>query len=216
MFMRLRRRNGDPLPDDFRWWLISAAAVGAAIGCHLLGWLESPALRWHQAGKTIVGGLIGGVIAVELVKKRLGVKLATGDLFAIPLLVGIVIGRIGCFLTGLTDDTYGKATTLPWAVDFGDGVPRHPTQLYEIVFLTVLGILLVAYSRRPRAQGDSFKLFMIGYLAWRFLIDFLKPEKLALGVSVIQIACLLMLLYYAPHFARIAEELTNRDAVAEG
>ncbi len=50
-----------------------------------------------------MGGLAGGLIAVELVKKRFGVTAGTGDLFAIPLAVGIAIGRIGCFLTGLPD-----------------------------------------------------------------------------------------------------------------
>ena len=57
--------------------------------------------RSWSAGKTIVGGLIGGLIAVEWIKRRLGVTVATGDLFAVPLIVGIAIGRVGCFLSGL-------------------------------------------------------------------------------------------------------------------
>ena len=55
-------------------------------------------------GKTIVGVLIGGWIAVETVKNTLGIRVRTGDLLAIPLSVGIAIGReVGCFLTGLSD-----------------------------------------------------------------------------------------------------------------
>ena len=56
-----------------------------------------------------------------------------------PIAVGLAIGRVGCFLAGLHDDTYGLPTALPWGVDFGDGTPRHPTQLYEIAVVLPLG-----------------------------------------------------------------------------
>jgi phosphatidylglycerol---prolipoprotein diacylglyceryl transferase len=57
------------------------------------------------------------------------VRRATGDVFAIPLTVGIAVGRVGCFLTGLADNTHGLPANLPWAIDYGDGIPRHPAQL---------------------------------------------------------------------------------------
>src|SRR5205085_9041870 len=100
------------------------------------------------------------------------------------------IGRVGCFLTGLPDHTYGVHTSLPWAVDFGDG-PRHPTQLYEIAFLLLLGFVLALRARRPFASGELFRLFMLGYLSFRFLVEFIKPRHTVpyLGVSAIQIAC---------------------------
>src|SRR5260221_11390397 len=86
-----------------------------------------------MSGKTIVGALIGGLIAVELAKHILGIKQRTGDLFAVPLCLGIAIGRIGCFLTGLEDHTSGVATSLPWGVNFGDvatpEVDRKSTRL---------------------------------------------------------------------------------------
>jgi len=105
------------------------------------------------SSKTIVGGLIGGLIAVEIVKKIAGIRTPTGDLFAIPLCVGIAVGRIGCFLTGLDDGTFAVATTLPWGINFGDGIARHPTQLYEIVFLLVLAAVLWRMAPRVR-PGD--------------------------------------------------------------
>jgi hypothetical protein len=95
-----------------------------------------------MGGKTIVGALIFGLISVELIKRYIGLRQSTGDLYAIPLALGIAIGRIGCFLTGLSDNTYGTPTNLPWAINFGDGIPRHPTQLYEIIFLIALIPLL--------------------------------------------------------------------------
>ena len=212
LYLRLRRRAGDPLHAERRLVVMTAAIVGAALGSKLLAIAFSPpptaaALldpRVLLAGKTIVGGLLGGLAAVELVKWRIGERTATGDLYAFPLIVGIAIGRVGCFLTGLADDTYGVATSLPWGVDFGDGVARHPTQLYEIVFLALLAVVLALRARRPYPRGDLFKLFMVGYLAWRLAVDFIKPAHVTLaGLTPIQLACLAGLAWYAPHLPRL-------------
>jgi len=127
LYLALRRRGGDPLPAERRLVLLAAATVGAALGSKLLAvaWnpfpvLAHPDLRVLMAGKTIVGGLLGGLVTVEAAKKWLGETTPTGDLYVFPLIVGIGVGRIGCFLTGLADDTYGVATRLPWGIDFGD------------------------------------------------------------------------------------------------
>jgi len=206
----LQKRFGDPVPRSIRWSVIAAAAVGAVIGSKLLYWLEDPvrmAANWRSfqviwGGKTIVGGLMGGLVAVEWTKSRLHFTSRTGDLFAVPLCVGIAVGRIGCFLSGLADDTYGGATTLPWGIDFGDGIRRHPTQLYEIVFLALLGFWLFRRMIRPHMQGDVFKMFMVGYSGWRLAIDFLKPDPRFFGMNSIQWACLLVLVYYAADIRR--------------
>ncbi len=126
-----------------------------------------------MGGKTIVGGLLGGVIAVEIAKRIWGVRRSTGDLFAIPLCVGIAVGRVGCFLSGTRDDTVGGFTSVPWAVDFGDG-PRHATALYEIVFLLILGWWIRRMGRRPQPEGRRFHFFMFAYLAFRFACDKLR------------------------------------------
>jgi prolipoprotein diacylglyceryltransferase len=145
-YLLLRRRFPDSLPTPLRWAVVAAAFAGAALGAKLLFFLEDPRLTWQNlhnptylvGGKTIVGALAFGLITVELSKRYIGIRASTGDLYAIPLALGIAIGRIGCFLTGLSDNTYGIPTNLPWGVDFGDGIPRHPTQLYEIIFLLLL------------------------------------------------------------------------------
>jgi phosphatidylglycerol:prolipoprotein diacylglycerol transferase len=211
LYFALRRRSGDPLPTERRLVVFVAAVAGAAIGSKLLAWLYNPApvlanpsLAALLAGKTIVGGLLGGLAAVELVKWRIGERTATGDLYVFPLIVGIAVGRVGCFLTGLADDTYGVATTLPWGIDFGDGVARHPTQLYEIAFLALLAAALAWRARRPYPRGDLFKLFLASYLAWRLAVDFLKPSHVTLlGLSPIQLACVAGLAWYAPHLPRL-------------
>jgi prolipoprotein diacylglyceryltransferase len=175
------------------------------IGSRILGLLEQiplSRLNWRTlllpGGKTIVGGLLGGWIAVELTKRVRHIHSRTGDLFAIPLCLGIAIGRIGCLLAGLADDTYGTPTSLPWAVDFGDGVPRHPTQLYEILFLAALAFVLHRYNSRPHPEGATFRLFLAAYLTWRLLIDFIKPQPLHYGLNLIQWACLAALLFLIP------------------
>src|SRR4029079_5086076 len=137
-------------------------------------------------GKTIVGGLIGGLVGVEWIKRRLGVTIATGDLLVGPLLLGIARGRFGCSLSGLADQSYGVATRLPWGVDFGDGITRHPTQVYEIVFLAVLAGAFAAIGGRLSRGGDRFKLFMLGYMMFRVAVDFIKPASRVGGLSVIQ------------------------------
>jgi phosphatidylglycerol:prolipoprotein diacylglycerol transferase len=195
-----RARQGDIVDEPQRWTVLAAAAVGALVGSRALGVAEHwPTVQqaWQAGrlwelllspgGKTIVGGLLGGWLAVELVKKLSGIKRRTGDLFALPLCVGIAVGRVGCLLAGLADDTYGKPTALPWAVNLGDGIGRHPVQVYEILFLIALGFLVSVKARLP--EGARFRIFMGGYLAWRLAIDFLKPQPLIDGLNLIQWSC---------------------------
>ena len=212
-FLLFRRRRQDPLTDDLRWRVITAAVVGAAIGCRVLGWLETPDST--LPGKTVVGGLAGGIAAVELIKRRFAVRTATGDLFAIPIGIGIAVGRIGCFLSGLADDTFGTATGLPWGIDFGDGTKRHPVQIYEILFLLFLLPMLTAFWRTQQRQGDTFKVFVMSYMGWRLLIDFLKPANRLFGVSAIQLACIVVLIYYARDLLRIVKLRAQKEAPAE-
>ncbi len=195
LYKRQRARQGDLLPEPQRWSVIAAAAVGALLGSRILGLLEqAPRTHLHLAqlllptgGKTIVGGLLGGWLAVELIKLLHGIRTRTGDLFVLPLCLGIAVGRIGCLLAGLADDTFGTFTHLPWAVNFGDGIPRHPTQLYEILFLTALALILGTLHRHARLpNGALFRLFLAAYLLWRLLIDLLKPQPLVHGLNAIQ------------------------------
>jgi phosphatidylglycerol:prolipoprotein diacylglycerol transferase len=172
-YLILRRRFGDSLATPLRWAVIAAAVAGAALGSKLLFWLEDPQLTWHKlhdptyliGGKTIVGALAFGLISVELAKRYIGLRQSTGDLYAIPLALGIAIGRVGCFLSGLSDNTYGMPTTLAWAVNFGDGIPRHPTQLYEIAFLFVLIPILYRIQVRIASRDNSPQL-MRGQPPW--------------------------------------------------
>jgi len=223
LFLRERRHLALPaLADrDNSLWIGVAAIVGAAVGAKLGYWIEDPRNAfadfpdWRHLleGKTIVGALLGGLITVEAVKRAIGVTQSSGDAFALPLVAGIAIGRIGCFLAGLDDHTYGNPTSVPWAVDFGDGIPRHPTQFYEIAFLLLLAAFLVSRRARFRRAGDTFRSFLIAYLAFRLAIDSIKPVAYTyLGfLSGIQLLCLAGLLYYHRDIPRIARILARQQ-----
>lgn len=211
LLTRLRAHWGDALAQRQRMIVVLAAALGAVAGSKLLFLAEQPALLGERlpvmlaAGKSVVGGLLGGLAGVELMKWRLAETRSTGDLFVLPLCFGIAIGRVGCFLGGLADATYGFPTKLPWGVDFGDGVTRHPTQLYEVVALAAIAAWAVSRRTRVARSGDLFRGFMALYLGWRLVIDFWKPEPPALvaGLTAIQIACIGGLAYYSRDLRRV-------------
>lgn len=223
LFRRLRSddRNPSAITASQRSSISVGALVGALAGAKLLVMVQHIDLLgqdWRLfalmmlQGKTIVGALLGGLMGVEITKKMIGVRRSTGDSFVYSVLWGMAIGRVGCFLTGLSDRTYGIATSLPWGVDFGDGIPRHPTQLYEISFLVLLFGLLRTCDKRSRREGDLFKIFMIAYLGFRFGIDFIKPEfRPLLGLSAIQIACVGGLGYYWKEMSRLGSVISAKQ-----
>lgn len=221
-----KRRNDEKLDVETFLWVLAGCITGAMLGSKLLAWAESwpeYRARWGDVvfwmgGKTIVGGLIGGWIGVEIVKRILRVRVRTGDLYVVPLCVGMAIGRVGCFLSGLDDHTHGVATSLPWAVDFGDGVRRHPAQLYEILVLVVIAVATsIGIHRLRLAAGTWFRLFVLSYMLWRFGVEFIKPSwKGYAGLSAIQWASLLTaivaLLQIVP-LATGGRAVRNRPAV---
>lgn len=214
LYRRQRARSGaGSMLQPGAYAVVIGCIAGAAIGNKLVFWLEYPHLwathaatagAW-MAGSSIVGGLLGGLLGVELAKKLTGQRQSTGDQFVLPLTAGMALGRIGCFLAGLNDGTYGVATSLPWGVDFGDGVSRHPTQLYDLLFVLAWGGLLLAtralWSASP---GLMFKLYLAGYLAWRAGVESLKPLRYDYGAGLggVQLVCLAALLCYLPLLLR--------------
>jgi prolipoprotein diacylglyceryltransferase len=211
LFERLRARRGDSLDEKGRWVSFAGAALGALIGSRLVAALERPDLfldppSWlfYVSGQSVAGAIAGGIVGAEIAKWLIGEKRRTGDLFVYPLIMGIAVGRIGCFLTGVADDTAGLPSSLPWAMDQGDGVARHPTAIYEIIFVGLLALGLRAAEKTGRLrEGDLFRIFCVGYFSWRFFVEFLKPiEPLALGLSSIQIVSAIVALGYGWGLAR--------------
>ena len=223
-YRRLRSEQADPVADDHRMILLIAATFGALLGSRLLGALEDPqrffgGANWlyYLQSKTIVGGLLGGLWAVEVAKRWLGVRRRTGDVYVLPLLVAMIIGRLGCLAMGTGEPTYGLPTDSWLGLDLGDGVRRHATALYEIIFLAIL----LLWFRRGRGMptrgsgrqgggggavpGRRFANFLIAYLTYRLLIGFLQPQIPLSGLGAIQWACVAGLLWYIYDYPRRRE-----------
>lgn len=204
-YVFLRKRSTDSISSTNRLSIIIGAVFGALFLSRMVAFFENPLLHLEQDwlfnlnNKTIMGGLFGGLLGVELAKKMIGEKQSSGDLFTLPIILGIIIGRFGCFLSGIKEFTYGRETSFFIGMDLGDGLYRHPIALYEVVFLLLLFVLIKRLQKKARLpiSGDYFKLFMISYFSFRFSIEFLKPNSFyVLGLSSIQILCLICLLYY--------------------
>ncbi len=201
-YLLLRRRYGSgasPLPVGFGLFYLICASSGAMIGSVLFGTLNLQLSGVTDGlGKSVLGALVGGIVAIELMKWRYGIRGSTGGLLVPGIALGIAVGRLGCFAAGLEDHTHGIATTLPLGHDFGDGVLRHPVQLYEAAAMALFGAAyLVMLTRRPLpvlAQG--FYVFAGFYALQRFGWEFLKPYgTLALSLNLFQWLCLALLCY---------------------
>jgi phosphatidylglycerol---prolipoprotein diacylglyceryl transferase len=166
-----------PVPEPLRLPYVATLMLGAAAGAYLFGsanlWLSGHA----GLARSIEGGIAGAIVAIELYKRAAGIRSRTGARFALPFAVGVAVGRIGCYLAGLDDFTYGTPTALPWGHDFGDGISRHPVQLYESA---AMALFAAVYVWRV-ANGSRFWIEQGFYLAvgfyglQRFVWEFMKP-----------------------------------------
>jgi prolipoprotein diacylglyceryltransferase len=172
---------------------------GAIFGAFGFGTINAYiSLHEVNIGKSVFGALFGGIVAAEFYKKRANIKGSTGASFAIPLTIGIVIGRVGCFFGGLEDFTYGTQTNFFLGYDFGDGVMRHPVQLYEsgamaLFFLYAFRVL----QKEPEFFREKiFYHFILFYSVQRFVWEFLKPyESIIFGLNIFQLGALLLMVY---------------------
>jgi prolipoprotein diacylglyceryltransferase len=209
----LKKKVVDPISDENRLWIMLGAMIGALIGSRVIAALEDPESIKHLSllaffsNKTIAGGFLGGLFGVELIKKVIGVKIASGDLYVIPIIVALFIGRIGCFLMGIDEPTFGVETDFFLGMDLGDGLKRHPVALYEMIYMVFLFLFFISLKRNL-INGDRFKLFMVLYFLYRFLVEFIKPyHPLFLDLSVIHWISLFIFIYYYKFIVRISNSI---------
>jgi hypothetical protein len=195
--LTLRRRLGLPMVRVRQHpFYLACITLGGAVGAFTLGtanlWLSGQ----PGVAKSILGAIIGAIAAVEIYKRATGLRGSTGVVLAAPLALGIAIGRVGCFLSGLDDFTHGVATDLPWGWDYGDSIRRHPVQLYEAAaMLACFAALLTGLAGR-RLRQSAFYLLIAAYALQRFAWEFLKPYPTVSGpLNIFHIACLGLLIY---------------------
>jgi hypothetical protein len=176
-------REARALASNTRPGYFLALALGALMGAWLFGSTNSLRSALVTPSHSIAGALAGGIVAVELWKWRNGIRRSTGGAFVLPICVGIAIGRFGCLFAGLPDYTYGTPTSLPWAVDLGDGIGRHPVEIYEALSMALFAAVYVrARSKGARwAVAHAFHAMIIVYAAQRFAWEFLKPYPTVIG-----------------------------------
>ncbi|NLI78276.1 MAG: prolipoprotein diacylglyceryl transferase [Candidatus Riflebacteria bacterium] len=147
---------------DLAVWFLVSAMVGARVLYIVLYPAQFPTVRsWFalsQGGLVFFGGFLATAATMIAYGKWHRIRLRDlGDMIAPCLILGHAVGRIGCFLNGCC---YGRPTGLPWGVVFprlGDGLPRHPTQLYEAGFLAVL-FLVAQHLFRVRTAEDPLAM----------------------------------------------------------
>lgn len=181
---------------ELGYW--ATLSVAALVGAFWFGTVNLYVTGIEGIGRSAFGAIFGGIAGVEIwkrIKHRAG---STGVVYIVPLSIGTILGRIGCQLSGLVDMTYGAPTSLPWAWDFGDGIGRHPSPLYEsLAMLAFLAGFLAWFRRAPQAVAASgFYAFVAYYALQRFLIEFTKPYgNVFAGLDVFQIGAILLFGY---------------------
>lgn len=197
----LSRARGLQFPQQsFELSYIAALMFGAGLGAYLFGTLNLWFSGMPGIARSVEGALAGGIFAIELYKWRAGISLRTGARFALPLAVGIAVGRLGCYFAGLDDFTYGTPTTLPWGHDFGDGILRHPVQFYESLAMAAFAVfyVLAVLNRNSFIVTNGFYLALAFYGLQRFTWEFLKPYGTLIGpLSLFHLLSLAVLIYAA-------------------
>ena len=175
--------------SDLLFWGVMGVVLGGRLGYVLLyvpeEWLRDPllVLRIRDGGMSFHGGLMGVLLVLWLYARHLGCGfLRLGDFVAPLVPLGLAAGRIGNFIGG---ELVGRSTELPWGMIFasaGDGVVRHPSQLYQAGLEgLLLFVLLWWYSSRPRPVGAVGGLFLVGYGVLRAIGELFREPDAHLG-----------------------------------
>ena len=187
-----------PVDEKQRFGYLAAVLFGAGLGAWAFGTLNGYLSGHPGLARSVEGALAGAIFAIEIYKKVNRITARTGAIYALPMALGIAVGRIGCLLSGLEDFTHGVPTGASWGWDFGDGILRHPVQLYESLMMA--GFALIYAVQVWRGSGfwkqNGFYLAVGFYAVERFGLEFWKPyEAVAGGLTVFQYLSLALLAY---------------------
>jgi len=180
--------------DRLATYMIIGTLIGARLGHCLIYepsyYLSHPLeiLYVWQGGLASHGAAIGIIIAIYLYSRKKIVSFiwVIDRIVIVVALSGFMI-RLGNLMNS---EVYGIPSTLPWAFSFmrTDGIPRHPTQLYEAFsYLIIFFILLFYYYKKngnPRS-GTLFGMFLTLIFTMRFFIEFIKEPQVEFEQNMI-------------------------------
>jgi phosphatidylglycerol:prolipoprotein diacylglycerol transferase len=177
---------------DLAMMVLVGGLVGGRLG-HIL--FEMPRLYWEHPEYILEiwrGGLVyyGGLILCTMIslvfcwRKRLNFW-RVADIYAPAVAFGLIFGRMGCLSAGCC---YGKPADFPsgWAVPWGitfysgqvpkelQGIPLHPTQIYESVSCLILYLYLVRLRMRQKFDGQIIWTFLACYAVLRTVIEIFR------------------------------------------
>jgi len=212
-------------------WIIVGGVVGARLMHvldHLSYYSQNPVeiIAVWKGGIAVYGSFIGGIVA-GLIAARL-YRLPVWPLLdaaAPAMLVGQMIGRIGCLING---DAWGEPTNAGWGLVYVNpgaqlpssliGVPTHPYPVYEIVACGLLLVIVFYLWRRVQVPGVTFLVAAIGYGVIRFGLTYFRQETIvAFGLQEAQVIALitivlsLILLLVRLGFNRSSYTLTTSE-----
>ena len=175
--------------DDALFYGALGVILGGRIGYVLFyqsgGFMQNPLdiFKIWQGGMSFHGGFLGVLIAMFLFNKKYQQPWLKIMDFVAPLVpIGLGAGRMGNFING---ELWGRATNSTFGMIFpqADTLVRHPSQLYEFALEGIaLFAILWWFSRKPRAIGAISALFLVGYGAFRFLVEFTRQPDENLGL----------------------------------
>jgi prolipoprotein diacylglyceryltransferase len=199
-WFRQRHKIKHPLLKDEEnyYWYLLTAIVGLFVGAFLFGSLNLYFSGHENIGKSFAGGIFGAIFAIEIFKHFKGYQASTGLYYIAGLCVLIIIGRLGCFFSGLDDYTYGIETQSPFAYDYGDGLKRHPVQLYEIASILIFFVFFLSSYNKHKDfwLHKGFYLFILVYASQRFIWEFFKPyASLFLHLNLFHLLTLILIIW---------------------
>lgn len=142
------------------------------------------------AGLNLYGGLVLGIIGSFLYCRFKGISvLEVYDYFAPTVGIGLVFGRLGCFLNGCC---FGTPTDLPWGISFPPGsIPfsifqdahLHPAQIYSSLYGAALFLLLHFVLTRKKFHGQVVALLLTIEAVFRFALEYVRYYEEAMYFS---------------------------------
>lgn len=174
--------------DDIIFYAAMGVIIGGRLGYMIFynasQWISHPLsiFKLWEGGMSFHGGLLGVIVGVWLVGRRIGKSfLEIGDFIAPLVPLGLAAGRLGNFING---ELWGRPADVPWAMVFphADNLPRHPSQLYEMGLEGIaLFVLVWVYASRKRPTGAISGVFLMGYAVSRMLAECFREPDVQLG-----------------------------------